>query len=323
MPGADVRPVMLITGGNSGIGLECARRLAREPLALVIASPDRERSARVVEELRRETGNPAVEEMGLDLGSLADVRRFAAALRERHPRLHGLVLNAGVQFRRGPLRSADGFERTFAVNHLGHFLLTQLLLEPLRAGAPARILVVSSGVHDPSRTTGMPDPWIPDLEAAARDGAPPGQPFSGPRAYVNSKLCNLWFAYELVRRIEAAGLQREGRPLSVNAFEPGLVPGTGLARDYPAPLRLVWRRVLPLLARFVSMVNRPETSGAALAELLLDPDLAAVSGRYFPSHTRFRAAPSSHESYDEARARELWELSLRLCRLTPGESPLL
>jgi NAD(P)-dependent dehydrogenase (short-subunit alcohol dehydrogenase family) len=318
--------VVLVTGGNSGIGFECARSLAGHGLGVVIASRDRGTSASAVAAIRRETGNDAVSEMGLDLGSFESVRSFASDLAGRGLPLHAIVCNAGLQTRRGPVRSADGYELTFAVNHLGHFLLVNLLLRALLQHAPARVVVVASGVHDPAQTTGMPKPNIADLDTLAATGGPRPDTFSGPLAYVNSKLCNLWFAYELGRRLAAAGLSSEVRPLSVNAFEPGLVPGSGLARDYPAALRFVWNAVLPAMARVATRVlptvNPADKAGAALANVVLDPALERVSGRYFPSHSRWRAAPSSEASYDTQRAAALWDASVRMTRLTREESVL-
>ncbi len=209
----------LVTGGNSGIGYECARELVREGLHVIIASRNRELSARAAARIARETGNDAVEEIGLDLGSLEAVRQCAKELRAREAPLHVLVLNAGIQVTGERRLSPDGHELTFAVNHLGHFLLANLLLAKLVGSAPARILVVSSGVHDPALRTGMPHPAIPDFESLASHGGPADRPFSGRLAYVNSKLCNLWFTYELVRRLEAAGIGRGDRPLSVNHLE--------------------------------------------------------------------------------------------------------
>jgi NAD(P)-dependent dehydrogenase (short-subunit alcohol dehydrogenase family) len=205
-------------------------------------------------------------------------------------------------------------------------LLANLLVARLAANAPARIVVVASGVHDPQRHTGMPKPAIADLATLAKTGGPKDGAFDGRLAYVNSKLCNLWFAYELVRRIDAAGLGREGRAITVNAFDPGLVPGSGLARDYPRALRFAWERVLPGIAQaltpFVAGISTREKSGAALARLVLDPALESVSGKYFPSHTRWSEAPSSDASYDASAARALWAKSVELVHLAPGASPL-
>jgi len=321
------RDTVLVTGGNSGLGFECARRLAREGWHVLIASRNRDVSADAVRRITAESGNDAASEMALDLGSLASVRRFVEELAGRNVALRALVCNAGIQVTHGPRHSPEGFELTFAVNHLGHFLLTNLLLARLAANAPARIVIVASGVHDPKRWTGMPKPSITDVATLAATGGPGKDAFNGRLAYVNSKLCNLWFAYELERRIAAAGLSSDGRRLTVNSFEPGLVPGSGLARDYPPALRFAWYRILPGLARLLTPIvpgiNPASKAGPALARLVVDPALAGISGKYFPSHTRWRAAPSSDASYDVARARALWEESVRMSRLRSGESPLL
>jgi light-dependent protochlorophyllide reductase len=315
---------VLVTGGNSGIGFACAQTLAREGWRVLIASRDRAASAEAVKRIIRESGNDGVSALELDLGSTASVRRLAGEIERGDVPLRALVCNAGLQVSKGPRLSADGFELTFAVNHLGHFLLANLLLGRLLAHAPARVVIVSSGVHDPKLRTGMPKPSITDVRTLAATGGPRPDGFDGRLAYVNSKLCNLWFAYELVRRIAAAG--HDGGRVTVNAFDPGLVPGSGLARDYPAVLRFIWYRVLPgaawLLTPLVSGINPAPKAGRALAGLVLDPALAQVSGKYFPSHARWRAAPSSDASYDLDRARSLWEESVRMSGLTPEESPL-
>ena len=321
------RPIVLVTGGNSGIGFECARELAREGWHPIIASRNRDASAQAVRRIVRESGEGSASELGLDLGSLASVRELAQEIEARDVPLKALVCNAGLQVHRGPQLSADGYELTFAVNHLGHFLLVNLLLARLLRNAPSRIVVVASGVHDPKLRTGMPKPAVADVATLAATGGPRAGEFDGRLAYVNSKLCNLWFTYELVRRIEAAHLADDGHPLSVNAFEPGLVPGSGLAREYPAALRFVWDRILPGLARLltpvVAGINPADKAGAALARVTLDPALERVSGKYFPSHSRWRAAPSSDASYDLDPARALWQESVRMSRLGAGESPLL
>jgi NAD(P)-dependent dehydrogenase (short-subunit alcohol dehydrogenase family) len=273
----------LVTGGNSGIGYECARELARHGWRVVIASRDRAASAAAVERIRAATGNSAVTEMGLDLGSLADVRRFAREIDDANLPLRALVCNAGLQVTQGLRRSTDGFELTFAVNHLGHFLLTNLLLKRLAANAPARVVVVASGVHDPKNRTGMPKASIADLETLAASGGPDAGRYDGRLAYVNSKLCNVWFAYELVRRLEAAHLANGARAITVNAFDPGLVPGSGLARDYPAALRFVWDRILPGVARVLSVampgINPADKSGAARARRGVDTPHAHGTGK--------------------------------------------
>ena len=304
------RPTALVTGGNSGIGFACARRLATAGWRVIIASRNGAASAEAAWRIADESGPESVAAMALDLGSLAAVRRFAHEIDAADVPLRALVCNAGLQVTRAERRSTDGYELTFAVNHLGHFLLTNLLLQRLAAHAPARIVVVASGVHDPKRHTGMPKPRVGDVAALAfAEG-------DGRLAYVHSKLCNLWFAYELARRIERAGM----RGVTVNAFDPGLVPGSGLAREYPPALRFVWNRILPAVARVLTVVvpgiNPAPKAGDALARLVLDPRLEGVSGKYFPSHTRWQEAASSDASYDVAQAARLWEASVRMSGLT-------
>lgn len=321
--GAD-RGIVLVTGGNSGIGFECARALARAGCHVAIASRDRRASDAAARRIVAEGGR--ILAMTLDLGSFASIRQFASGLDREDVPVRALVCNAGLQFSRGPVLSADGFETTFAVNHLGHFLLANLLLRRLEKNGPARIVVVSSGVHDPARVTGLPRPDVGDWSALAATGGPTLDQFNGLLAYVNSKLCNLWFTYELIRRLEAIGFGGSGHPLSVNAFEPGLVPGSGLARDYAPVRKFLWDHLLPplsrVVSRFVASINTAEHSGAALARVVLDPELEGTSGKYFPSHTRFREAPSSELSYDEAQARSLWDESVRLTKLSADESAL-
>ena len=319
------RDAALVTGGNSGIGLECARELARRGWHVVIASRNRALSADAVSRIQAESGAGSASEMGLDLGSTRSVRDFVREIEQRDLALRALVCNAGLQVVRGPQLTPDGYEKTFAVNHLGHFLLTNLLLGRLIANAPARIVVVASGVHDPKLRTGMPKASVTDFATLAATGGPTRDQFDGRLAYVNSKLCNLWFVYELDRRL-ASTAPPGARPVSVNGFDPGLVPGSGLGRDYPPALQFVWHRILPGVARVLTTaipsINPAPKAGAALANLVVDPELAAVSGAYFPSHSRWRKAPSSDASYDTLLARELWEESVRMTGLMPAESPL-
>ena len=297
----------LITGGNSGIGLECARALARDGWRVLIASRNRAAS----EAAARDIG-PGVEVLDLDLSEFGSVRALVQSLESADVPLDALVCNAGLQFMKGPRLSSEGFELTIAANHLGHFLLANLLLPRLTRRAPARIVVVASGVHDPAMKTGLPHPAITDFETLARTGGPKKGEFNGLLAYVNSKLCNLWFAYELARRTDPARV-------TVNGWEPGLVPGSGLARDYHPVLQWIWYGLAPGLAAainpFYAGVSTKRKSGEALARMVTDPAYAGVTGKYFPSHTRWREARSSDLSYDTERARELWETSVRLTRL--------
>src|SRR5262249_41182345 len=161
------RRSVLVTGGNSGIGFECARELARHGWHVVMASRDRAASTAAVQRIAAESGTGTIEELGLDLASPTSVRTLVREIDERGLALGALVCNAGLQMHQGPRRTPDGFELTFAVNHLGHFLLTQLLLGQLLASPPARIVVVASGVHDPKMRTGMPKPAVTHIATLA------------------------------------------------------------------------------------------------------------------------------------------------------------
>lgn len=313
---------VIITGGNAGLGEQCARTIAADhSWHVVIASRDAGRAEAAVARLIATTGNPAIEALPLDLASLASVRAFAAGYDERtRPPLRALVCNAGIQIARGITYTADGFETMFGVNHLGHFLLVHLMLRQLVT--PARIVIVSSGTHDPASIDGRFNAPIyrdaPLLAWPERQGAPR---MSGIRRYATSKLCNLFFAYELDRRLREGGLSTPAHPITVNAYDPGATPGTGLVRQYPSPVRMLW--TLPLTARALRglglRVYDVPTSGAAMARLVLDPALEGVSGRYIHVHAE---APSSRESHDRQKARELWHASAAMVRLAADETPL-
>ena len=312
----------VITGGNTGLGYACAASLLVSPEGppwhVVLACRDKERAQGAVERLAQVAGaSHRVEAMSLDLASLASVRAFATELASRvrvgaMPPLHGLVCNAGVQSGTKRSFTADGFESTFGINHLGHFLLVNMLLPILVP--PVRVVVVASGTHDPAQNTRVPVPAWNNPAALSRGelGTPAASdgPFArGQRLYATSKLANIYFTYALARRFPAG--------VTANAFDPGLMPGTGLTREAPAPIRFVAKHVLPytkpLLRRFLtSNVHTVEESGASLARLLTDPTLADTTGKYFEGR---REIHSSVESYDEGRAEELWQVSGALTAL--------
>lgn len=289
----------MITGANTGLGLECARSLlaADESWHLVLAVRDPARGAEAVAELgarQRCTVLP------LDLASLASVGGFRERLQAAGvPPLRALVCNAGLQVVDGTQLTADGLEMTFGVNHLGHFALARGLLDTLEA--PARIVVVSSGTHDPDKFTGMPHPQYTSAEELAHPSA--DDPADGRRRYTTSKLCNVLFAYELDRKL---GQGAQG--VTVTSFDPGLMPGSGLARDYSPIGKLVWKYVMPVL-RVLPNVNSARASGRRLARLVHDPALDGVTGAYFEGAKPIR---SSVASYDRALAHDLWGASERL-----------
>jgi NAD(P)-dependent dehydrogenase (short-subunit alcohol dehydrogenase family) len=288
----------IITGASSGLGLECARALLRSHPSWHVVLPVRD-AGRGTEAVRQLDEPQRCTPMRMDLASLASVRAFVQHLRAATlPPLHTIVCNAGVQVVSGTEWTEDGFEMTFGVNHLGHFALVQGLLDGL--AHPARIVVVSSGTHDPSKHTGMPDPRY---TSAADLAQPRAEQEDGRRRYTTSKLCNVLFTYELDRR-----LGKGGRGVAVNAFDPGLMPGSGLARDHPPLQRLAWRYLLPAL-RVLPGVRSTRTSGRYLAALAHDARFDGVSGEYFDG---LRPIRSSADSYDRDKALDLWETSERL-----------
>lgn len=323
---------VVITGGNRGLGYRCAEEIlaSRRSWRVILASRNETEATRGAQRIALATGNPNVEVMRLDLASLSSVRRFARRLAARDdlPPLRAVTCNAGLQVVSGTTYTEDGFETTFGVNHLGHYLLVNLLLEQLTA--PARIVFVASGTHDPAKRTGMPAPRYRSAQALAH---PEGHPDPsekdeslgkiGRRRYTTSKLCNVYAAYELDRRLHGEGFSMPQTPITANAFDPGLMPGTDLTRDYGPAARFVVERALPKLLPLIGPlglnINTVETSGKNLARLVLDPQLEGISGKYFEGSKEIR---SSELSYDPRNAAELWDTSAALVGLRPDETPL-
>ena len=274
----------LITGASDGIGYASARELARMGATVVIVGRNNVKTAAAAECIIGETGNREVRYMLADLSSQGDVRSLADQVKQQVPRLDVLVNNAGAIFLSNR-RSVDGIEMTFALNHLGYFLLTTLLLDLLKRSKPARIVNVSSSSHFSVRSL--------HLEDLPKPGSNRGY-----RAYGRSKLCNILFTYELARRLEGSGV-------TVNALHPGLVR-TNIAR------------VNGLLGRvvnfFIGVRGVDATRGAeTLNYLATSPVVEATTGKFFVD---CRAVPSSLLSYDAGLASDLWELSERL--IAPG-----
>ncbi|HSJ97239.1 MAG TPA: SDR family NAD(P)-dependent oxidoreductase, partial [Myxococcota bacterium] len=274
-------PTYLVTGATQGLGRAIAAALAATPDARVV------RGVRAVargEEVARALG-PRAEVRRLDLASLADVRRFAA---EWQGPLAGLVNNAGVQITGGTRRTADGFEETIAVNHLAALLLTVGLWPHLAGG---RVLFIGSGTHHPHNRNatvfGFRGARLTTVERIARgevDTSSARQ--AGLDRYATSKFLNMLTAAELARRV------RPERTL-VFALDPGLMPGTGLARTAPAPVRALWSTLLKWVAPLLPETSTPERSGAAAAWLLTAGGLDRHHGETF--------------SFDRAPSRRVWE----------------
>jgi len=274
----------LVTGATSGLGAATALELARLGATVVVAGRDAAKCRAQVDAIRRETGARA-EEVVADLAVLDQVRRMAAEVASRFPRLDVLVNNAGTYLFERAL-TQDGLERTFAVNYLSHFLLTNLLLDRLAASPASRVVCVSSNAHGGGRID------FDNLQGERR--------YERLDAYARSKLALLMFTYELSRR-------RKGSPPTANALHPGVV-ATDLGAEN-GPVRGWLRvRVRNLLGR--SMIT-PEEGARAIVRLASSPELEGVTGRYFDQGREVRSSPPS---YDEAVARRLWEVSEALTR---------
>ncbi|WP_174296446.1 SDR family NAD(P)-dependent oxidoreductase [Sphingomonas bacterium] len=280
--------VAIVTGGNTGLGFQTARMLAERGAAVVLAVRDIEKGRHAA---ARIAGDVTVQ--ALDLTSLESIRSAAADLRSAHPRIDLLINNAGVMFT-PKQTTADGLERQFGTNHLGHFALTGLLLDQLLPVHGSRVVTVSSNGHRIRAAIHFDDlQWERSYDRIA--------------AYGQSKLANLMFTYELQRR-----LSQYGTTIAV-AAHPG-VSDTELGRNVPAVLRvpLTW------LARLFA--QKPEMG--ALPTLRAATDPAVIGGQYYGPGGRgeIRGCPklvdSSHESHDQGIQRRLWDVSEKLTGVT-------
>lgn len=267
--------VALVTGANSGIGRVTARELALQGYHVFLACRNQARTQPVLEEIARlSDGSAKAEFIELDLGDLASVRRCAETFLRTGLGLHLLIANAGLAGQRG--LTPSGFELAFGTCHVGHFLLTQLLLERLKASAPARIVVVSSKAHRHARGI--------DFTAVRQPTASPG----GLKEYSVAKLANLLFSNELARRLRGTGV-------TSYALHPGVV-ATDVWRAIPGPL--AW-----LLKRFMRSV---EDGAATTLYVATAPELAEQSGGYYAD---CQPAATSAIAQDSHLARQLWEQS--------------
>ncbi|XP_063002675.1 dehydrogenase/reductase SDR family member 13 [Elgaria multicarinata webbii] len=274
---------VLLTGGNSGIGKTTGLELARRGARVILACRNKVAGETAVYDIRRETGNNEVLFMSLDLASLNSVRAFADAFLRSEPRLDILINNAGVLY--GGI-SKDGFNLAFQVNHLGHFLLTHLLLDRLKRCAPSRVVVVASNAH----RSGKID--FQNIYKPVEEHLPSFQ------SYCNSKLANILYARELANRLE-------GTNVTCYVLHPGVV-NSGLFRNLPIWLKpLLW---LTAWLFFIDVTDGAQTSVYCATQ----EGIEMFSGRYF-ADCRVRE-PKSH-ARDDAVARKLWEVSEKLLGL--------
>lgn len=270
------RSTLLVTGATDGMGRQLAQVLAARGGTVLLHGRDPERGRAALSEIRAATGSEDVHLHLADLASLAEVRRLAGEIQQRHGMLHALINNAGIGA--GPRgearreRSADGHELRFAVNYLSQFLLTHLLLERLRASAPARVVNVASVGQAPL-----------DFDDIMLERG-----YEGFRAYAQSKLAQIMFTFELARRLPADAV-------TVNAVHPATL----------MPTKMVFES-------FGAARSPLEEGVTATERLVVDPALDGVSGRHYDGLEESRADP---QAYDEAARRRLWELSAELVGL--------
>lgn len=274
--------ICLITGGTNGIGTSAARELVRMGATVVIVGRDAGKTSRVVEELRAASGNARVDSLLADLSSQQQVRRLASEFKRKYSGLDVLLNNAGAIFMQRQL-SVDGFEMTFALNHLAYFLLTNLLLDTIKASAPARIINVASNAH----TSGKIE--FDNLQ---------GERSYSAGAYGNSKLANILFTKELARRLHGTGV-------TVNAVHPGFV-ATGLAKNNGKVMAALVSLIVPLMAR------SPAKGAETLVYLASSPDVEGITGKYFYDSHVISPAPQAD---DMVVAGKLWDVSAEMVQL--------
>jgi NAD(P)-dependent dehydrogenase (short-subunit alcohol dehydrogenase family) len=268
--------IALVTGATGGIGKETARALVAAGADVIVVGRDRAR----LDALTAELGPRAFPELA-DLSAQAEVRALAERVRARTSRLDILVNNAGAIHDTRSV-SADGLERTFALNHMAYFLLTVLLEDPL-AAARARVVNVASDAHRRGRIA------FDDLQSE--------RSYSGWGAYSASKLANILFSNELARRWAERGV-------TSNALHPGVI-ASGFALNNTGWFTTLWKLASPLM-------RTPEQGARTTLHVAMSPDVAGVSGHYF---SNCRQVPPTGDALDEAAARRLWEASEELCGL--------
>ena len=274
--------VCIVTGASSGIGKVTAKELARMGAAVVLACRNPERAEAAREEIVKETGNNKVSVILVDLASLESVRSFAKEYQQKFSKLDVLVNNAGL-YSSKRIVTVDGFELTFEVNHLAHFLLTDVLLPSLTVSMPSRIVNVTSE----AQRSGHID--FEDLNGERK--------YSGWKAYPQSKLANVLFTYELARRLEGTGV-------TANCVHPGTVR-TNFGRKSGGIMAVLVRIAAPFMLS-------PEAGARTVIWLASAPEVGHITGRYF---IRKAEAKSSRESYDVGVAQRLWNVSADLTGL--------
>ena len=271
--------IVMVTGATNGIGLESAKALAGMGATIVGVGRNPQKCADVAAQIKSATGNSKVEFLVADLSVQAQVRQLAATFKQKYSRLDVLLNNAGGYFSKRET-NADGQELTWALNHLNYFVLTNELLDVLKASAPARIVNVSSMAH-----SGAKGIHFEDVEFKTG--------YSGWSAYSHSKLANVMFTYELARRLA-------GTKVTANALHPGFV-ATGFGHNNSGGLMAFGLNALQMI-----VAKKPEQGAATSIYLASAPQVEGVTGKYFSNS---KEAKSSAASHDVDAQKRLWTLS--------------
>jgi len=274
--------ICMVTGATSSIGEVTARELAKQGATVIVVGRNPEKCMATVNKIQQQTCNSNVDFILAELSSQKEIRQLAQQFQSRYQRLDVLVNNAGAVYLKRK-ESIDGIEMTFAVNCLSHFLLTNLLLDTLKASAPARIINVSALLHKRAKID------FNDLENRKN--------YRGWNVYMQTKLANLLFTYELSRRLNSTGV-------TVNALHPGVL-ASNLGMNNSGIMRLIKSLVNVLL-------TSPEKGALTMIYLASSPEVEGITGKYF---IKKKATASSKASYDKDAASRLWRISAEMTRL--------
>jgi NAD(P)-dependent dehydrogenase (short-subunit alcohol dehydrogenase family) len=277
--------IVMITGANSGIGKKTALKLNQMGAKVIMMCRNRERAEKAMEEIIKDTGNTDIKLIITDLADLKSIRNAVSEFKGKHDKLHVLINNAGVinfkkQF------TVEGFEKTWGTNHIGHFLLTNLLLDVIKASSPARIINLSSHGHNFASKEPLEDMYYENKK------------YKHIKAYGDSKLMNLWFTFELARRLEGTGV-------TVNAVHPG-----GIRTGFGKRGNPWWYQAGYYLA--TPVLKSPAKGARTSIYLASSSEVSEITGKYWAKR---KEKKSSKLSLDETLQKKLWEISEKLANL--------
>ena len=278
------RKIVMITGANSGIGKQTAIQLAKMKATVIMVCRNAKRGKDALQEIKKKSGSESVELFIADLSNQDSIARMTLEFKKKYDRLDVLINNAGLMIRKKTLTDED-FEITFAVNYLGHFILTNLLLDLMKKSVPSRIINVSSGIHFRGNIN------LDDINYS--------NGYSMFKAYSDSKLANILFTYALARRLEGTGV-------SANTLNPGVVRTNIVHREFTVVIDILYYA----LARLFTI--SPKRGAKTSVFLASSPKIENITGKYFH---KSKPVKSSQLSYDTTLQNKLWELSEKLMRV--------